>query len=252
MLKKQTPYPPLFAAKQYYSKQIDHFPISAVKITQEQPTYLRKNPGIILLYFVSDSGRIAINSRIYPVKGGMFMCLGAYHYFQLLPEAGKPMQLYQCRLDYDTFLYMAANPYYEFHQLTMSVEPLTAAFSGGMKAHVERLLEEFTALSVHHKQRGGRMEFLLCMQLVGYLQKFHKDGLWVSKHLHTDALEAQEAGEDAENTDGIESVEDSENAKSIKDAEHVENAENIWDAEQTGQEQDKRGSQRKPDSTPSC
>lgn len=187
MIRKQAPYPPLFAGKQYYSKQIDHFPVSAVKLEQAVPTYLRKNPGIVLLYFVTDSGKIAINSRIYPVKSGMLMCLGAYHYFQLLPEEGKPMQLYQCRFDYDTFLYMAANPYYEFRYLTMAVEPLTSLFHGAVKTHIEELLASFTALSARHKQRGGRMEFLLCMQLVGYLQHYHTDSFWVPKKTKDDA-----------------------------------------------------------------
>ena len=181
MTKPHEPYPPLFASKQYYSGQIGNFPVSALLREQDAPTYLRKNPGILLLYFLSDHGKIIINSQSYPIRSGMLMCLGSYHYSQLVPEPGSPFRFYCCSFDYATFLYMAANPYYEFRKLTMAADPLTAVFSGRLKIHIEQLLERITALSARHKQRGGRGEFLLCMQLIGYLQKHHKENIWVPK-----------------------------------------------------------------------
>lgn len=96
-------YPPLFASAKYYSKEDFQFPVTAVSKIVTSQTVLKKNSGITLLYFRDSNGKIVVNTREYPVSRGTLMCLGAYHYFQFLPE-DEPMKVEQCRFSYDTFL----------------------------------------------------------------------------------------------------------------------------------------------------
>lgn len=163
-------YPPLFASAKYYSKEDFQFPVTAVSKIVTSQTVLKKNSGITLLYFRDSNGKIVVNTREYPVSRGTLMCLGAYHYFQFLPE-DEPMKVEQCRFSYDTFLYMAANPYYHFSELTLTTEPLTAHLTGELRDRTEKVVDALVETSARHRQKGGMTEFLLSMRLMGFLQK---------------------------------------------------------------------------------
>ena len=163
-------YLPLFASAKYYSKEEFQFPVTAVSKTITSQTVLKKNSGITLIYFRDSNGKIVVNTREYPVSQGTLMCLGAYHYYQFSPESG-PMRIEQCRFSYDTFLYMAANPYYHFSELTLSTEPLTAHLTGELRERTEKVVDALVETSDRHHQKGGMTEFLLSMRLMGFLQK---------------------------------------------------------------------------------
>lgn len=188
-------YPPLFASGHYYSKKDFQFPITAVNQTVAHTTVLKNNDGITLLYFRNGRGTIIVNSRQYPIQRGVLICLGSYHYFQLKPSNGS-MELAQCRLSYDTFLYMAANPYYNFSEITLNVQPLTSLLEGDMLERTEIVIEELIDTTSRSRkndktntqkdidQRGspmnsflhksGKTEFFLCMRLMGILQKTYR------------------------------------------------------------------------------
>lgn len=170
-------YPPLFASSRYYSKKEFQFPITASNKTINNTTVLKHNNGITLLYFRDGQGKIIINTKEYPIHKGFLMCLGAYHYFQFKPDPG-PLELTQCRLSYDTFLYMAANPYYSFSELTLAVNPLTSLLEGHMLERTEAALDELVAATIRHKKKGGEIEFLLCMKVMGIMQKTFNRDMW--------------------------------------------------------------------------
>lgn len=163
---------PLFASAPYYSKKEFQFPISAVTTTVKHTTVLKNNSGITILYFHRGCGRIIVNSREYLIHKGLLMVMGAYHYYQFKPDSGD-MELTICRLSYDTFLYMAANPYYKLTELTLNVDPLTSLLEGGMLERTEAIVRKLALASAKHKQKGGETEFLLSMKLMGIIQKTH-------------------------------------------------------------------------------
>lgn len=191
--------PPLFASGHYYSKTDFQFPITTITQTVIQTTVLRNNPGITLLYFSKGHGKIMVNSKAYPIKRGIFMCLGSYHYFQLIPSS-EPIELTQCQLSYDTFIYMAANPYYDFSTITLNVQPLTALLKGDTLKSVEIILKELkerTNINLKkekintEKSMGQRRniidtsqhkirkkEFILSMRLMGILHKSFQSDFW--------------------------------------------------------------------------
>lgn len=194
--KNNISYPPIFASGQYYTKKDFQFSITAVNQTITHPTVLKNNNGITLLYFRNETGTIIVNSRQYPIKRGFLICLGSYHYFQLKPS-NKPMELVQCRLSYDTFLYMAANPYYNFSEITLNVQPLTSLLEGDMLDRVEIVIEELIKATSKSRKKGntkditrkesiidgfmprsGTTEFFLCMRLMGILQKTNIKDFW--------------------------------------------------------------------------
>lgn len=197
--KNNTNYPPLFASGHYYSKKDFKFPITAANLTVTNSTVLKNNDGITLMYFRNGQGTIIVNSKQYPVQRGFLICLGSYHYFQL-KTTDSPMELVQCRLSYDTFLYMAANPYYNFSEITLNIKPLTSLLEGDMLERTEIVIEELidTTSRTRKKdkistqkdtsQRGstmdsfvhksGNKEFFLCMRLIGILQKTYQKDFW--------------------------------------------------------------------------
>jgi len=192
-------YPPLFASGHYYSKTDFKFPITAVNQTVTHTTVLKNNEDITLLYFRNGQGTIIVNSIQYPIQRGILICLGAYHYFQLKPSNGS-IELVQCRLSYDTFLYMAANPYYNFSEITLNVQPLTSLLEGDMLERTEIVIEELIDITSRSRkknktnaqkdigQRGsmmdsfpyksGNTEFFLCMRLMGIMQKTYQKDFW--------------------------------------------------------------------------
>lgn len=103
------------------------------------------------------------------------MCLGAYHYFQIVPDENKTIEVIKCRLSYDAFLYMAANPYYYFAEINLASIPLSSSLEGKMLERTEDLLERFIKTTIRHNKKGGETEFLLCMRLLGVLQHTHID-----------------------------------------------------------------------------
>lgn len=163
---------PLFASAPYYSKKEFQFPISAVTAVVKHTTVLKNNSGITILYFHQGCGRIIVNSREYLIHKGLLMVMGAYHYYQFKPDSGD-MELTICRLSYDTFLYMAANPYYKLTELTLNVDPLTSLLEGNMLDRTEAIVRKLSLASAKHKQKGGETEFLLSMKLMGIIQKTH-------------------------------------------------------------------------------
>lgn len=190
--------PPLFASGHYYSKNFFQFPITAVNQTISHTTALKNNNGITLLYFRDGQGKIIVNSKSYPIQNGTLICLGSYHYYQLKPSS-LTIELIQCQLSYDTFLYMAANPYYRFSTITLNTCPLTALLENDELKRVEILLEEIIEITNKNLERQkistqkdveqirtnenhishkiGRTEFLLCMKLIGILHKNYQNNL---------------------------------------------------------------------------
>lgn len=103
-------YPPLFSGADYYSKKDGfRFPVTTIEKSVSKPTVLKNYNGITFFYFRNNAGKIIVNSIEYPVQRGTLMILGAYHYFQIVPDEGKTIEVVKCRLSYDAFLYMAAN-----------------------------------------------------------------------------------------------------------------------------------------------
>lgn len=192
--------PPLFSSGHYYSKKYFSFPITAIKQTFTLETALKNNNGITLLYCQSNSGKIIINSKSYKIRKNMLMCLGSYHYFKFIPT-NEPIQLIQCQLSYDTFIYMAANPYYKFSKITLDGHPLTSLLDNNNAKQVEILLGEIIEITnkkakkeienskksnnkfetqTHNKlpHKIGIDEFLLCMKLIGILHKTYQSNFW--------------------------------------------------------------------------
>ncbi|WP_028829355.1 hypothetical protein [Proteocatella sphenisci] len=196
---KNNNYPPIYASGHYYSKKEFTFPINAVNQTVNNTTVLKNNSGITLIYFRSGEGSIIINSKPYEIKRGMLICLGSYHYFQIKPS-NVSIELMQCRLSYDTFLYMAANPYYDFSEITLNPKPLTALLEGEMLERAENIIEELVDTSSKSRKKencskykdlsqsgnisdrflhkSGNTEFFLCMRLIGILQKTYQVDFW--------------------------------------------------------------------------
>lgn len=190
--KKGPIHSPLFPSSHYYAKKDFQISITAFRQTITHETVLKNNYGITLMYFYGNSGSIIVNSIEYPVQRGALICLGSYHYFQLKP-AGKPMPIAQCRLSYDTFLYMAANPYYKLSEINLNIKPLFSLLDEDMSHRTELIIEELIELSDKKRQKNkasvqqnmntdkkvsgnflhksGRTEFYLCMRLMGILQK---------------------------------------------------------------------------------
>lgn len=187
--------PPLFASGHYYCTNDFQFSISTVNQTVTKPTVLKNNSGITLLYFREGHGEIVVNSRAYPIEKGILMCLASYHYFQLNPSTA-PIELVQCQLSYDTFLYIAANPYYNFSKITHAIHPLTSHFEKDALKSVEILLDELIEITNRRLKKEklntkktlgqksnitdnpphkiGKQEFLLCMRLVGILHQTYR------------------------------------------------------------------------------
>lgn len=196
---KNNNYPPIYASGHYYSKKDFQFPVTAVKKTVSSSTVLKNNNGITLIYFCGGNGTIVINSKPYKIQKGMLICLGSYHYFQIRPS-GEPIDLVQCRLSYDAFLYMAANPYYNFSEITISAKPLTAVLRDDMLERAEIIVREMVESTSKSSKRNientdketsssknslndfihksGDTEFFLCMRLMGILQKTYQKDFW--------------------------------------------------------------------------
>lgn len=168
-------YPPLFSGADYYSKDGFRFPVTAVEKKISKTTVLKNYNGITFFYFKNDAGKIIINSMEYPVKRGTLMCLGAYHYFQIVPDENKTIEVIKCRLSYDAFLYMAGSPYYHFSKINLASIPLSSSLEGKMLVRTEELLERLIKTTIRHNKKGGETEFLLCMRLLGILQHTHVD-----------------------------------------------------------------------------
>lgn len=169
-------YPPLFSGADYYSKKDGfRFPVTTIEKSVSKPTVLKKYNGITFFYFRNNAGKIIVNSIEYPVQRGTLMLLGAYHYFQIVPDEGKTIEVVKCRLSYDAFLYMAANPYYCFLEITLARIPLSSTLEGSMLERTESLLDRLIRATIRHNKKGGETEFLLCMRLLGILQHTHVD-----------------------------------------------------------------------------
>ena len=190
--KKGPIHSPLFPSSHYYARKDYQISITAFRQTVTHETVLKNNYGITLMYFYGDSGSIIVNSVEYPVQRGAFICLGSYHYFKLKPS-GQPMNIAQCRLSYDTFLYMAANPYYKLSEINLNRKPLFPLLDEETANSTEPIIEELITLSdkkrlknkanVHQNMKddkkvsgnflhkSGSTEFYLSMRLMGILQK---------------------------------------------------------------------------------
>ncbi len=170
-------YPPLFSGADYYSKKDGfRFPVTTIEKSVSKPTVLKNYNGITFFYFRNNAGKIIVNSIEYPVQRGTLMLLGAYHYFQIVPDEGKTIEVVKCRLSYDAFLYMAANPYYCFSEITLARIPLSSTYiEGSMLERTESLLDRLIRATIRHNKKGGETEFLLCMRLLGILQHTHVD-----------------------------------------------------------------------------
>ena len=168
---------PLFPGSNYYSKTQFAFPIKAVRMNIMATTALRHNDGITLLYFKSGTGTLIVNTKEYEIEKGFLVCLGAYHYFQISPSQ-KNIEVMQCRLSYDTFLYMAGNPYYHFYELTVNDDPLASRLTGKDLIRTEELLDQLVEVTNKNSQSFNQQSFLLCMRLMGILQKTHDLGIW--------------------------------------------------------------------------
>lgn len=189
-------YLPIFSSGHYYSKDEFQFPLSASLIQVDRPSVLKNQDGISLLLFRKGEGEIVINSVTYPLRPGLLICLGSYHYFKFIPKE-EPLEFVQCRLSYDAFLYMAANPYYNFSTLTLNIEPLATLLSGQALERASRVFDdlirvtEWSRAKKSEKEKGGNlcldtgfthksgdMEFYLCMRLMGILQKYYSNEFW--------------------------------------------------------------------------
>lgn len=169
-------YPPLFSDADYYSKKDGfRFPVTTIEKSVSKPTVLKNYNGITFFYFRNNAGKIIVNSIEYPVQRGTLMLLGAYHYFQIVPDEGRTIEVVKCRLSYDAFLYMAANPYYCFSEITLARIPLSSTLEGSMLERTESLLDRLIRATIRHNKKGGETEFLLCMRLLGILQHTHVD-----------------------------------------------------------------------------
>ncbi len=169
-------YPPLFSGADYYSKKDGfRFPVTTIEKNVSKPTVLKNYDGITFFYFRNNAGKITVNSIEYPVKRGTLMLLGSSHYFQIVPDEGKTIEVVKCRLSYDAFLYMAANPYYSFSEITLARIPLTSTLEGSMLERTESILDRLIRATIRHNKKGGETEFLLCMRLLGILQHTHVD-----------------------------------------------------------------------------
>lgn len=167
---------PLFASSPYYCKKDFQFPITAVPKTITATTVLKNNSGITILFCRDGRGKVIVNTREYPIHRGYLIILGTYHYHQITPES-ESLEITQCRLSYDTFLYMAANPYYKFTELTLNADPLASLLDGKMLERTEHLVDELSAVTAKHKKRGGETEFYLCMKLMGIIQKTYNKNI---------------------------------------------------------------------------
>ncbi len=173
-MKKDTRYPPFYASNTYYSN-IDEttIPVIAHRQSYQSATALKKNPGITLLYFLDDHGKIIVNTESYPVSQGLFICMGIYHFFQLIPDPEKgPMELIQMRMNYHTFLYMVANPYYNFRQLNISSRPLFSQPNSEMNKLALSSLEKLVTSSALQEEKNNKNRLLLGMKIMGIFQKF--------------------------------------------------------------------------------
>lgn len=125
-------------------------------------------------------GSIIINSKPYPIKRGMLICLGSYHYFQIKPS-NVSIELMQCRLSYDTFLYMAANPYYDFSTITLNPKPLTALLEDGMLERAENIIEELVDTSSKSRKKENSSTYKDTVRSENISDRFiHKSGKGLS------------------------------------------------------------------------
>lgn len=163
-------YPPLFSGEGYFSKGEFKFPITTKEKTVNKSTFLKNNKGITLLFFKNNNGKIIVNSTEISVKRGTFICLANYHYFKIVPDINKSIDFIECRLSYDTFLYIAANPYYLFSEITLSSIPLTSHLEGHLLDGTEILFERLVKSTAKNNNKFNEIDFLLCMKLIGILQ----------------------------------------------------------------------------------
>ncbi len=168
-----------FASLDYFSEKILQLPITAVDKTITKPTALRNNEGITLVYFRSGHGKIVVNSTPLPVGRGCLLSLGSYHYYQLQPES-ESLQYSECNLSYETFLFMAASPYYDFPVITLQRIPLTCLLDETMISRTERVVDQLVKISLKPRQKSPETAFFLIMRLMGILQKTYIRELQIS------------------------------------------------------------------------
>ena len=157
-------YPPLFSGADYYSKKDGfRFPVTTIEKSVSKPTVLKNYNGITFFYFRNNAGKIIVNSIEYPVQRGTLMLLGAYHYFQIVPDEGRTIEVVKCRLSYC------------FSEITLARIPLSSTLEGSMLERTESLLDRLIRATIRHNKKGGETEFLLCMRLLGILQHTHVD-----------------------------------------------------------------------------
>lgn len=159
-----------FASLDYFSEKILQLPVAAVDKSITAPTALRNNEGITLMYFRGGHGKIVVNATPLPVKRGCLLSLGPYHYFQLQPES-ESLEYSECNLSYETFLFMAASPYYDFSVITLQRIPLTCLLDEAMILRTERVIDQLVKLSLKPRQKSAETAFFLIMRLMGILQK---------------------------------------------------------------------------------
>lgn len=159
-----------FASMDYFSEKILLLPITAVDKSISNTTVLRNNQGITLFYFRSGHGKIIVNSTPLDVSAGSLLSLGSYHYFQVQPES-ETLEYAECNLSYETFLFMAASPYYEFSVITLQRIPLTCLLDEAMILRTERVVNQLVKLSLKPRQKSAETAFFLIMRLMGILQK---------------------------------------------------------------------------------
>lgn len=191
--------PPLFASGNYFRKKNFQFPITTTSQLITHCTALKNNVGITLLYFKNGQGEIIVNSKSYPLQSGMFICLSSYHYFQINPLT-QSIELTQCQISYDTFLYMAANPYYKFSKIIFNDKPLISLLRDDILIRIERLFEQLTEATNRNLRKEQIViqnnirsqdnltdnsipqiettEFLLSMKLIGLFHKSLENYCW--------------------------------------------------------------------------
>lgn len=112
----------------------------------QTPTSYANNRDQTFILVRSGKGKALINGLEYNLSPNTLINLGPFHRYRFLPAKGAPLEIAEARMNSCTYVYMIANPYLKYEQMTVPSQPpvvhLKGLFAEIANESMDRLLSE--------------------------------------------------------------------------------------------------------------
>lgn len=155
----KTPGRAIFSgAHDYFVNNVLPDTIQAHVSRYQTPTSYANNRDQTFILVRSGKGKALINGLEYNLRPNTLINLGPFHRYRFLPSKGTPLEIAEARMNSSTYVYMIANPYLKYEQMTVPSQP-PVVYLKGLSAEIAN--ESMDGL-LHEAMNDSADRILLC------------------------------------------------------------------------------------------